>query len=358
MRACPQAVAHDDAWGVPETPLLGSFGFTGALQHGSDGWLRARWYGAGRGSFGARDRFMAARWRTSDSNDFLPLSHHVYVYGLNNPVSNTDPSGRCVPEYVEIGGVRYSVPGGEPGCRPISETGGGLNWADGGQYLWDVFQGIGSPGAWAVDQLFGTNGWDCIWTDPSTGKRLGITFTGIATAGGAYKYVVTPVAQRVAAWLAPAAATATGVVSKFKPSDVEALGNFADEAPSIQAGRNMESFGNTWKAWGQAVATMDDIADDLFVYRAGERITGAMKVANGETVLKVTHLEALGGGAGTRLLQAAVRESMARGYSGQLLLNSSQQAVKFYERLGFVLSDPRYNEYRLSVEAARQLLQK
>lgn len=55
----------------------------------------------------------------------------------------------------------------------------------------------------------------------------------------------------------------------------------------------MEFFGNTWKAWGQAVATMDDIADDSFVYRAGERITGAMKVANGETVLKVTHLEAL-----------------------------------------------------------------
>jgi RHS repeat-associated protein len=349
----PLATASYDPWGTPQSSAISPFGFTGELQDAAGlTYLRARWYTPGAGTF------LSARWRTSESNDFLPLSHHIYAYGLNNPISNTDPSGRCVPEYIEIGGVRYSVPGGEPGCRPISETGGGLNWADGGQYFWDVFQGIGSPGAWAVDQLFGTNAWDCIWADPSIGKRLGITFTGVATAGGAYKYVITPVAQRVAAWLAPAAATATGIVSKFKPSDVEALGNFADEAPSIQAGRNMESFGSTWRAWGQAAVAMDDVADDLFVYRAGDRITGAMKVANGEAVLKVTHLEALGGGAGTSLLQAAVRESMARGYSGQLLLNSSQQAVRFYERLGFVLSDPRYNEYRLSVEAARQLLQK
>ncbi len=52
-----QAVAKYDAWGVPETPLIGSFGFTGELQQGSDVWLRARWYGAGRGGFGARDPY-------------------------------------------------------------------------------------------------------------------------------------------------------------------------------------------------------------------------------------------------------------------------------------------------------------
>ena len=52
-----QAVAKYDAWGVPETPLIGSFGFTGELQQGSDVWLRAQWYGAGRGGFGARDPY-------------------------------------------------------------------------------------------------------------------------------------------------------------------------------------------------------------------------------------------------------------------------------------------------------------
>ena len=36
----PQAVASYDAWGMPETPSIGSFGFTGELQQGSDVWLQ------------------------------------------------------------------------------------------------------------------------------------------------------------------------------------------------------------------------------------------------------------------------------------------------------------------------------
>lgn len=61
---------------------------------------------------------MGSQVASLDSNVSHPLSHHVYVYGLNNPVSNTDPSGRCVREYVEIGGVRYSVPG-EPAVQSV-----------------------------------------------------------------------------------------------------------------------------------------------------------------------------------------------------------------------------------------------
>ncbi len=83
----PQGTASYDAWGVPETPLIGSFGFTGELQRGSDVWLRARWYGAGRGTFGGRDAW--AGWHKQ------PYSLHAYHYSYSNPVSHRDPSGRC-----------------------------------------------------------------------------------------------------------------------------------------------------------------------------------------------------------------------------------------------------------------------
>ncbi len=82
----PQATASDDAWGVPESPAIAPFGFTGALQQDSDVWLRARWYGAGRGVFSARDAFMGRVER--------PASLNPYVYVENNPITFTDPTGR------------------------------------------------------------------------------------------------------------------------------------------------------------------------------------------------------------------------------------------------------------------------
>ena len=87
----PQAVAKYDAWGVPETTAIAPFGFTGALQQGSDVWLRARWYGAGRGSFGGRDPYQGEAG--------VPYSMQYYQYGYSNPVSNWDPRGEapCAP---------------------------------------------------------------------------------------------------------------------------------------------------------------------------------------------------------------------------------------------------------------------
>ncbi len=84
----PQAAAMYDAWGVPETPLIGSFGFTGALQRGSDVWLRARWYGAGRGSFGSRDAWVG------DAG--VPYSMQYYQYAYSAPTVWTDARGENV----------------------------------------------------------------------------------------------------------------------------------------------------------------------------------------------------------------------------------------------------------------------
>jgi hypothetical protein len=39
--------------------------------------------------------FSAFHWRTSESSDTTPYSHHPFAYALSNPILLTDPSGRC-----------------------------------------------------------------------------------------------------------------------------------------------------------------------------------------------------------------------------------------------------------------------
>ena len=83
-----------------------------------------------------------------------------------------------------------------------------------------------------------------------------------------------------------------------------------------------------------------------------------MTVSNATNALRIGQLEGFGDGAGTSLVQAAVRESIARGFGGQIILTASDQAKGFYEKLGFVLTDPGNNVYTLSTNAAQSLMQK
>jgi RHS repeat-associated protein len=150
----------------------------------------------------------------------------------------------------------------------------------------------------------------------------------------------------------------SGAVSRFRPADTAALERFADESPTVQAERGLESFGHTWKAWGQAASRSEGLANDLFLHRVGDKVTGAMKVASrsNSNALEITHLEGLGEGAGTKLMQTAVQESMARGYGGRIFLHSSEQAMKFYEKLGGVLVDPSTNQFFWNEQAAQAIL--
>lgn len=50
-----------------------------------------RWFVARRGV--VTGIFGAYRWRTDESNDLTPYSHHPYAYGLGDPVLLTDPAG-------------------------------------------------------------------------------------------------------------------------------------------------------------------------------------------------------------------------------------------------------------------------
>jgi RHS repeat-associated protein len=148
-------------------------------------------------------------------------------------------------------------------------------------------------------------------------------------------------------------------VSKFGPSGAAALENFANEATVVQAERGLQSFGQTWKMWAQMASQSESIANDLFVYRVGDKVMGAMKIASrvNSKAVEVVHIEGLGEGVGTKLMQTAVRESLARGYGGRIILHASDQAMKFYEKLGGVLVDPKTNEFFFSEQAAQALLE-
>lgn len=85
-----------DPWGVPQSDLITSFGFTGELQN-TEGqvYLRARWYNTYTGTFSA------FRWRTDESVDEVPYSHHPYAYALSNPINWTDPTGKYSSSLIE-----------------------------------------------------------------------------------------------------------------------------------------------------------------------------------------------------------------------------------------------------------------
>ena len=97
---------------MPETPSIGSFGFTGELQQGRDVWLRARWYGAGRGGFGSRDPYVG--------DVQTPYSMMPYQYAYAAPTVWTDPGGQRVSPGEEGGSCG---PGGKDAsghCHPTT----------------------------------------------------------------------------------------------------------------------------------------------------------------------------------------------------------------------------------------------
>ena len=164
------------------------------------------------------------RWQTSEALFRKPYGLHPYQYAYSNPVLHTDPTGKCVPEDIPIFG--------ETGCHWIPDcfitqsncqsllSSGTANWGDFIRYPWEVFQGIGSPGAWIVDQFAGTNAWNCIWQNPSAGKKIGVTFTGVATGGAVVKYSSLAI-RNLLLWLATLGKTAADEVANSGPPTPE-----------------------------------------------------------------------------------------------------------------------------------------
>jgi RHS repeat-associated protein len=115
-----------DPWGSPERGSVGTFGFTGELQQGDQVYLRARWYNANNGTFTSIDPFAGFPQQ--------PYSLHPYQYGYSAPTVFTDPSGRCVPEWVPLIG--------ENGCTLSAGIGQGrIDWEAGNK----VVQAVSEP---------------------------------------------------------------------------------------------------------------------------------------------------------------------------------------------------------------------
>lgn len=114
------------------------------------------------------------------------------------------------------------------------------------------------------------------------------------------------------------------------------------------------SFGATWNAWGQAALTDASQAQDFFVYRSGDRISGAMKVVDHADSLFISQFESLGGRSSVSLIQTAIRESIARGFGVQLSGEPVAKALDFWKHVGF---DAMANgEYVLTAEKAAEFL--
>jgi RHS repeat-associated protein len=76
-----------DPWGQVRVGAVPTFGFTGELQDAAGlVYLRARWYHAAQGRFGAKDPWAGEAER--------PYSLHAYQYAYGDPVRLTDPSGQ------------------------------------------------------------------------------------------------------------------------------------------------------------------------------------------------------------------------------------------------------------------------
>ena len=69
---------------------------------------------------------------------------------------------------------------------------------------------------------------------------------------------------------------------------------------------------------------------NMFINRAGDKITGMMKVSTSNDIYEIESLEGLGNGAGTVLFKQAIKDSIARGFGGSIYLSPKLQSLDWY----------------------------
>jgi RHS repeat-associated protein len=121
------AKSYDPYGNVLRSAGTGSsiYGFTGEVTDATGlVYLRARFYSPTTGRF-----FVQDSWHGDVQ---MPATLHAYLYGLNDPINHTDPSGRCLTgaiiDTILCGALIGGVAGGVVGGVGYAVTHQGQNW--------------------------------------------------------------------------------------------------------------------------------------------------------------------------------------------------------------------------------------
>jgi RHS repeat-associated protein len=403
-----------DPWGQVQSGSPAPFGFTGELHEAASGLvhLRARWYNPQSGTLTSRDPY----WGQPTRPDTL----HPYTYVGNNPLLRTDPSGRCYPpvEFLRTAepqnchnlDLAYEI-AGHPNASFWEQAAAnvyiGTFWgshqmlAAGTAVLAGAAIGAGAAVVGGAASTVGTTVVGAVGAvgatatglaqrasaslvaSPNTASTLSVVNAGVqlgvtgytikeafcgnqdAQALLANPYGVTGINAWselgnaiYAGWrgyssltmpVEAVGAATTGAVSRFKSTDVDAFKQFLTEAAAAQSQRNVPALTGYWNR------ALEDV-NNLYVYRIGDRIVGAIQVGKEAGALEVKLLQSIQPGVGTELMRQAVRTSIEQGYQGRLILTSYPESVDFYKKLGGELVDPDFRTFVWGEEAAQALL--
>jgi RHS repeat-associated protein len=297
--------------------------YTGQVFDSSTGlyFYNARYYDPFVGQFTQPDSIIPDPLNPAAWNRFS------YVYG--NPTNLVDPSG-----HIACGGLCIAA---GVGLFALGGFGGHLAATSAGYEVGDPqwYAAVGLGGAFAVGSaglgFAGYGGWalaagiagDTFIDTAILGHDLGPSLAwnvAFNVGGDVLGYTVGRIFRPIKG------------VSTLTSADEPGLRGFIRQ--SEQALRDKGRVPFPPEVWEGAIENVNLGSTDYFIHRsrAGE-LTGIMKVASGDGYLKVIALQGLGEGAGTRLMQAAVQESLMRGFGGRLKLNALVDAIPFYQRL-------------------------
>jgi RHS repeat-associated protein len=297
--------------------------FTGQVWDDTIGlyFYNARYYDPLVGQFTQPDSLVV------DPLDPRAWNRFSYVHG--NPTNLVDPSGHN--PLLIAAGVGLFALGGFGGH--LAATSAGYEVGD-----WQWYAAVGLGGAFAVGSAglgyAGYGGWalaagiagDTFIDTAILGHDLGPSLAwnvAFNVGGDVLGYTVGRVFRPIKG------------VSRLTPADAADLRHFGRQSDLVLSAKGYEPF--RFSTWEGAIERAEMGLSDWFICRSSRgEIIGAMRIKPGNDHLQVIAIQGFGGvtGAGRRLMQAAVQESISQGFGGRIAASALSQAIPFYKKLG------------------------